>query len=987
MSLMEREEELATFGRLLDLALSGSGSVAVVTGPVAGGKTALLRDFAERTAAAGGVFLTATGLRAERTLPLGLVSQLLYGADVPAEGLKELQAALDGTLAAGPYDQQSLDDTDLETRGAAMGLRPATLHRLSKVFFDRAAEAPLVIGVDDAHYADAASLLVLLHLAHRLRTAPILLVLTQCGRPQARRTLFQSEVLHQLDCVRVQLRTLSEDGVRAVLTERLGAESGRLLTAEFHRVSGGNPLLVGALADDHLAGAGGGSGGGPVGETFNRALATCLFRCESTMRDAVYSLAVLGDDADPRVLADMMGLTAEAAHDVLATLEEAGLLLEGRFRHEGVRAAVLRGMPPERPGALHTRAAGALRKRNAAAERVGRHLVAAGRTDEVWALETLRQAAEEALHNDDVALAVDCLRIALELCTNPRRRAEICSALLRAERRVNPAAAARHLPELCEAARKGWLECRDLTALVSQLMWTGQLEEAAEVIDSIGMHLAQHGVKAKPNTLTIGLMISQAYPELSDRLLPPWMKPEPVDPGIGGSLQLKAAVSLSGVLSGEFTQDTIEAAEGVLQSSRLGDDTLGAIVVALVALIYADRGERALYWCRQLSDEAANRKAPMWAALLAALQSITHLRRGKLHAAEKHARCALELVPAQSWGAALGLPLSAAVMSLTSLGRLDEASALLAVPVPEVAFRTPSGLLYLQARGRHHLAAGRVQAALNDFLRCGELMKTWGLDAPNLVPWRIEAATATLRLGRDQEARQLLEEQLAVATRHDQRTRGRALSLLAAMVSDLTERARLLAESLDSLQSSGDWYEQMRAATDFGHTYEQLGDEAAARAEQGRARLLAEMCGLTEPGASAEGASHARVPVVAGVGAPVGGTFLHAVHAVAPLQGVPLTVSALPRAPHQGGAPAAVSASSDPGPPQRGTPSGSVKQLTRAERRVVALAADGHTNRQIASKLFITVSTVEQHLTRAYRKLRVNSRSDLPVHLLPDVAS
>jgi len=52
-------------------------------------------------------------------------------------------------------------------------------------------------------------------------------------------------------------------------------------------------------------------------------------------------------------------------------------------------------------------------------------------------------------------------------------------------------------------------------------------------------------------------------------------------------------------------------------------------------------------------------------------------------------------------------------------------------------------------------------------------------------------------------------------------------------------------------------------------------------------------------------------------------------------------------------------------------------KLTDAEQRVAALAAAGNTNRQIAEHLFITVSTVEQHLTKVYRKLNVRSRSGL----------
>lgn len=54
--------------------------------------------------------------------------------------------------------------------------------------------------------------------------------------------------------------------------------------------------------------------------------------------------------------------------------------------------------------------------------------------------------------------------------------------------------------------------------------------------------------------------------------------------------------------------------------------------------------------------------------------------------------------------------------------------------------------------------------------------------------------------------------------------------------------------------------------------------------------------------------------------------------------------------------------------------------LTYSERRVATLAALGHSNRAIAMRLHITVSTVEQHLTRVYRKLSVASRTELKGH-------
>jgi DNA-binding CsgD family transcriptional regulator len=60
--------------------------------------------------------------------------------------------------------------------------------------------------------------------------------------------------------------------------------------------------------------------------------------------------------------------------------------------------------------------------------------------------------------------------------------------------------------------------------------------------------------------------------------------------------------------------------------------------------------------------------------------------------------------------------------------------------------------------------------------------------------------------------------------------------------------------------------------------------------------------------------------------------------------------------------------------------------LSDAERRVAALAAQGQTNREISRRLFITVSTVEQHLTRVYRKLGVARRLDLPPWLEEEIA-
>lgn len=62
--------------------------------------------------------------------------------------------------------------------------------------------------------------------------------------------------------------------------------------------------------------------------------------------------------------------------------------------------------------------------------------------------------------------------------------------------------------------------------------------------------------------------------------------------------------------------------------------------------------------------------------------------------------------------------------------------------------------------------------------------------------------------------------------------------------------------------------------------------------------------------------------------------------------------------------------------PQRFQLSG-VESLTPSERRVAGLAAEGLSNREIAGALYITNKTVEVHLTHAYRKLDIRSRTQL----------
>ena len=62
---------------------------------------------------------------------------------------------------------------------------------------------------------------------------------------------------------------------------------------------------------------------------------------------------------------------------------------------------------------------------------------------------------------------------------------------------------------------------------------------------------------------------------------------------------------------------------------------------------------------------------------------------------------------------------------------------------------------------------------------------------------------------------------------------------------------------------------------------------------------------------------------------------------------------------------------------ERAAPGRARGELTPTERRIAGLVAEGRRNREIGQALFMSVATVEAHLTRTYRKLGIRSRSEL----------
>ncbi|WP_030450131.1 AAA family ATPase [Herbidospora cretacea] len=893
----DAHEGTTTLRALLAEAVAGKGRIAMVTGAVATGKSESLYLIAEHALDQGALPLTATGSPAESGLPLGVLSQLLHHAPLPAVQ----RAAALGLLHEGARRQlageaaaESIEHVDAQI-----------VHALCAVLLELAGRRPLVITVDDVHHADRASQLCLAYLARRIRFAGVLLVFGVPDHSPHLRTLFHTDVLRQPHCRPVRLTHLSREGVDA----RLGADAAHRFGELVHTLSGGNRLLVDALLEDLQA-------TGVPGDRYGEAVLACVRRLGPCAQEAAYGLAVLGE---PGSISRLLGLGESEAvvAKSLQAMAGAGLLDGGRFRHEAARSAVLAELDAADRIHLHRRAAELAHRDGASADVVAGHLAQAGHAGDPWALSALEEAARLALREDGVESAIEYLRLAWRACDDERRRARIGTALVRAEWRIDPGTPAGHLAGLTDALHKGHLGGGETVVLAKALLWHGHTRDALDVLGRLGelrepdRETAAELAAARPWFRALYPSFLPHLPNLPEAGAPP-------APALGVGRRIQSAGVLADVLTGGPGDETVAAAEHILRGCRLDEVTMDTVETALLALTYTDRPGRAAPWCDAFIAEAEARRAPSRQARLSAIRAEIRLREGDLAAAAGDARRALEIIPAGSWGVAVGGPLGTLLLAGAAMGRLDDCLPEVNLPVPEAMLETRYGLHYLRGRGRLNLAAGRPGQALRDFRSCGELMTRWDLDAPGFIAWRLDAAEALIALGGHEEAGRLVREQLSRCGPRSQRVRGSALRLLAA-VSEGCQRPPLLRQAADLLQEGGDRYEYARLLCDLTEAYQAAGEHRRAGMLRQRARAMAKEC-------------HAE----------------------------PLTRALAGRDEPAAGVPA---------------------QLSDAERRVAELAAKGHTNVEIATRLYITVSTVEQHLTRVFRKLNVSRRTELPATL------
>jgi len=917
--LVGRDGEIAALNALFRDCARGKGTVAVIRGPVASGKTTLLQALTEQAVAVGAIVLGAVASRAERGLPLGILDQLFRGSLLPAAITPRV---------ADLMESRTLIRTQPEPEPE--GVSPVLARffdGLLTLLVELSADRPVVIAVDDLQYADTVSLQCLSYLARRAGNSPIFMVLTECAHMLPADRLLHAEILRQGNCHCIPLAPLTPSGVADLLAEHVGAETAQRLASACHALTGGNPLLVKALGEDSRNSPGGSTAELVPGPAFRSAVVACLHRYEPRIIEIGQTAAVLGQDATLSLLGELLAISPESAAQDIDALCASGLLESGQFRHEQARQAVLGQMTADERAAMHGSAARTLHRLGAGPVTLARHLAAAHRIGTRWAVAALQEAAERALADREADRAIDYLRRAEGECADERQRARIRFSLACAEWPVDPECAARHLSELVADARAGLLDGECLGELAYYLMWVGDTSNAAEILATldIGPAVTPSGTTGFPvHQLAIRSPMDFLYPDLASRARHVVREAKSSARSTAARWRPRETSPLSAVTANDG-ETTVIVAERILSERSLNDPTLASITTALMALICEDLLDQSALWCRILLQESeASRDSPLGRAVLTAFLAMIETRRGDLPAAEDHARAALTMLTKKAWGVAIGAPLSSLLLTTTASRKHEDAAACLRTPVPEAMFGTFYGLLYLYARGEYYLATGRPQAALGDFTDCGNRMVAWGLDLPGLVPWRTKAAEAHLVMGNSLEARDLSKEQLAQAGSRFPRTRGISLRALA-LTSHPAKRTALLRESAEVLRDSGARLELAYTFSELSNAHLALGEHSRAHWAARQARNLAERCGAQAP------------------------------------------VNTLGK--------------TDPGRQESadGIDTKLLAQLSDAEQRVATLAAYGYTNGQIAHRLYITVSTVEQHLTRVYRKLGVAGRAELPI--------
>lgn len=937
-TLVEREAALARIDALLDDARSGRGRCAIVEGEGGIGKSALLEVAARRASDGGMHVLSARCANLERAFVFGVVRQMLEPTLLARDQDERARlfsgaAALAAPLLLGSGESAAPQGGDTDY---------TTLHGVYWLLATLAQEQPLLLVVDDAQWSDTPSVRLLDFLVRRLDGLPILLLVALRPDDTADSDPMLAELRGSVGHLRIEPAPLSEEGARVLVGQHLDGPVEPEFTAACMRATGGNPFYLHAIMRD-LATEGcapSADNAARVDSLAPRDVARTVERRLETLpagaRALVEAVAILGDGVeleDAAALADLSPATANTTADALAhvaILEESSAL---SFVHPVVRASVYESITPRVRAERHARAAHLTAARSGAPDDVAAHVILATPGADPAAVPILRAAAAAALDRGAPDVAAAYLR---RTVTEPLAEADRCEILLElgaAEARAAMPSAVPHLEEALALAESRVLRAAGTRLLSAALMALGRTREAAELLDRqiAGLEGAAPELAAELKEQLLGAA------DIDPSLRPLIRTRLGGDGPVGGlSENGSSPVALghravNAALEGTSARDAADLAERALAGGDLLADRLmgGQLHFLMVfVLTVSGRYEVAAGHLDDVLEQAGARGRAVPFVLGNAQRAALRSRTGSLIEGEADARAALEVARLNRWRPLAQMALVSLLDILVERGRPEaaaeelEASGFSSEGAPGAPDTVQDAVL-LEARGRMLLDLGDPEAGTSCLLEAGRLLLSWDMRNPAPFAWRSAAALGLSRLGDEERALALVQEEVSLA-RDWGAPRPLGLALRAAgLLTGGQQGTDLLEEAVEVLGPSGAETVRAQALTDLGAALRRSNRRAAAREPLREGLELARACGaaaLTERAHTELWATGAR-----------------------------------PRTPIRTG----------------------LDALTPSERRVADMAASGMSNPAIAQNLFVTVKTVEMHLSSAYRKLSIGSRAAL----------
>ena len=935
-ALLERAEELTAVDAAIADSRLGSGRFVVIEGPAGIGKSSLLAEGQSRAADAEMSVATARGSELESAFSYGLVRQL-YEPMLVRTDASDSARLFEGAAvhARRLFDPEQLVDQAAASDDAAF----AMLHGLYWLTVNIAESRPLLIAIDDLQWADAASLKWIGYLAGRLDGVTVG-VLAAVRPLEVDDPLIASLLVDPATTV-VRPGALSAPAVAEVVRDGLSPNAEVAFCLACHRATNGNPLLLRELVRTLAA-----EGVSPTAESVglverlapdavSRSVRLRLSRLPGDAATLARAVAVLGDGADGTHVAAFAGLGPGAVGAAAAALARVNLFAPDpplRFVHPVVRNAVYEGIAAHKRAHEHARAATTLSSASAPLEQIAAQLLLAppGSLEEASA--KLREAARRAAGEAAPESAARYLRRALEEPLEDGERGELLLQLAGAEFQLGTPSLVDHLSEAAEITREPARRVQTRLELARALFLSAREHDALTLLEQMISEADpaddEFRRRLEAELITNALRLPGRHAEAAARLKSAIVEPADTS-GKRVLLSLRLYVD---TLQGHDRDGVVARGERIFSAQR--EEEGPGIYWALVSLnwayslVWADAYEAAVRFVDAMIADARRTGAVFLFSGASVVRAMASHHSGALAEAEADARAAFDALPHRR---VVFMPQVYGWLAQTLIerGALDEAADLLRqseiaeTPAPETFFAAP----VVRARAALHAARGDARKALAHSLAYGRAFVSTGLVNPAAGSWRSDAALAHVALGERDQALPLVQEELRLAQEWGApRAIGRALRGLG-LVEGGERGIELLREAAAVLECSASRLEYARAAADLGGALRRANRRAEAREPLRTSLEAAQRCGaqlLAERAHEELIATGAR--------------------------------------------------------PRRLAMSG-IEALTPSERRVAAMAAEGMTNREIAQALFVTLRTVEMHLSNGFRKLSISTRTQLPAAL------